>query len=682
MRNSTKYVSIMLGLAFCLSVISAQTVSAADNYNVKGEHQPYFHGFNAQQLKDWSPTTDDTAKYFRSTVTLQPRNQPDVATQAQPTLQNNAQLLTLSGDYGDPGYGYEAGIPDFTRTVAAFSRNVFQFWQYVDYYASWNGTPIAGSDYEAIRANKNVTYGVVNYPNPAYTDAAHRNGVKSLGSWFWPRDETFSEWVEQTADGRFPVADKMIELAQYMNFDGYFINQEATISAQDAQHLQKMLVYLKHKAPQLYVQFYDSLTKEGQLHYVNGFDESNSYWVQAENGAAADSLFMNYAWNKQRLANGNQHAKTIGLDPLQVMYAGTENQKYGFNPPYDPRAVFANKREPLASWALFGSDFVYSRLPANNLKMSNQTLISQREREYWSGPRQNPTETGRLTDENSSPYPDEGVPNDANNAAHWDGVADFIAEKTVIEHEPFVSHFNTGHGTAFFANGEKVSENEWSNIGIQDILPSWQWWSTGKVSVAYDYSTAWDGGSSLRLQNKGGQTEVNVYKTDKIIKATDVLQVAAQTTGELATNITLYFKDTLKQPVNLPLKSTSKWQEQTIDLSPYQGRELGKISVTANTKTTGTINLGKLAVIAPTSMATEPAFSVAKWYQPTGEAFVKANMNKALAYYDVYDDNHHFIGRINTADSYLDKIPSLTQKLVVYPVSKQGERLKEIAISL
>lgn len=144
-------------------------------------------------------------------------------------------------------------MPDFTRTVDAYSRNVFQFWQYVDYYASWNGVPIEGTSYSDIKENQNLTYGVVNYPNPAYTDAAHRNGVKSLGAWFWPRKENFSKWVVQKEDKSFPVADKMIALARYMNFDGYFINQEATISKKDAQQLQAMLVYFKKKAPDLYI---------------------------------------------------------------------------------------------------------------------------------------------------------------------------------------------------------------------------------------------------------------------------------------------------------------------------------------------------------------------------------------------------------------------------------------------
>lgn len=84
----------------------------------------------------------------------------------------------------------------------SFSRNVLKFWQYQDIYAAWHGLPVYGSPEEERQ------YGVVNLPNPAYTDAAHRNGVISLGGWFWPRDTDFGELVEETEDGRFPSPTK------------------------------------------------------------------------------------------------------------------------------------------------------------------------------------------------------------------------------------------------------------------------------------------------------------------------------------------------------------------------------------------------------------------------------------------------------------------------------------------
>ena len=660
-----------------------QIGQAADNYSVKGENQPYFHGFNAEQMLNWSPETDKTAKYFRSNTPLEKRNAPFAATQAQPQLRNDATLLTLTGDYGDPGYGTKKGIPDFTRTVDSYSRHVFQFWQYIDYYASWNGMPIDGTNYEDIENNQQLTYGVVNYPNPAYTDAAHRNGVKSLGGWFWPRQEIFSKWVVQNTDGSFPIADKMIALARYMNFDGYFINQEATISKEDAHQLQTMLVYFKQQAPDLYIQFYDSLTKDGQLNYVDGFDATNSYWVQAENGSAADSIFMNYAWNKERLERGNQYAKSIGLKPLEVMFAGTENQKYGFNPPYDPRQIFTNKEKPLASWALFGSDFVYSRYPGDNLEKGNQAEINTRERKYWSGPKQNPTQTGRTTEKNSSPYPDHGYPNDANNAAHWDGVANFIAEKTSIKKLPFVTNFNTGHGIGFYNDGQSVSTREWSNIGIQDILPTWQWWKEGKTQVSYIYTNAWNGGSSLEIKDVQKQAIVHLFKVDTILNDQEDLILQAIVPKSAKVQVLLYFKDDLTKPVAFPIENSAQWRKTTIRLSEYQNREIGKISMSVENTGTKSVLVGQLGIVPENNHLTgSPAFTVDRYLKSSGEAFVHATIAEDVLYYDVTDQKGRFITRINSEDSYLNHIPADTTSLIVQPVTKSYQKYEKLTVPL
>lgn len=156
---------------------------------------------------------------------------------------------------------------------------MLNFWQYTDLYGSWHGLPVDGSSVT------NPEFGVINLPNPAYTDAAHRNGVLSLGGWFWPRaGQNFSDWVEKKPDGSFPVADKMIEMAQYFGFDGYFINQEASISKENAQKLMEMIKYLRAKAPEgFHLQWYDSLSVDGRVSYVNGFSSSNAPWI-VDNG--------------------------------------------------------------------------------------------------------------------------------------------------------------------------------------------------------------------------------------------------------------------------------------------------------------------------------------------------------------------------------------------------------------
>lgn len=72
-------------------------------------------------------------------------------------------------------------------------------------------------------------------------------------------------------------------------------------------------------------------------------------------------------------------------------------------------------------------------------------------------------------------------------------MADFIAERSVISGTAFYTNFNTGHGVQYFKNGAVSKDEEWTNINIQDILPTWQWWITStddtKLTADFDYGT-------------------------------------------------------------------------------------------------------------------------------------------------------------------------------------------------
>ncbi len=71
-------------------------------------------------------------------------------------------------------------------------------------------------------------------PSPDVIDAGHRNGVPVLGTIFYnwsssiEDQEKFVSSMRQDPDGSFPVARKLVDMAKYYGFDGYFINQETT----------------------------------------------------------------------------------------------------------------------------------------------------------------------------------------------------------------------------------------------------------------------------------------------------------------------------------------------------------------------------------------------------------------------------------------------------------------------
>lgn len=131
-------------------------------------------------------------------------------------------------------------------------------------------------------------------------------------------------------------------------------------------------------------------------------------------------------------------------------------------------------------------------------------------------------------------------------AEAWHGFSQFLADRTIILDFPFVTHFNPGIGHDFFVDGVSVGMGDWSNRGIQCILPTWRWTviregetrnhpslpdgvaaGTGTADIAgtgnpdnwevtpsFDTTRAWWGGASLRLEgNATARNEVRLYST-------------------------------------------------------------------------------------------------------------------------------------------------------------------------
>lgn len=633
--------------------------------------QPIMYGYNVASLINWSPTTEKYAKYHRSRVPLAKRIPAFSATQANPALSAEPQVMNLSADYDKQ--------PDFFRHGDEFCRNLLKFWQYTDYYGAWQGMPLENSPTGTEEDDR--LYGVLNIPNPAYTDAAHRNGVLSLGCWFWPREEDFSAFVAQNEDGSFPIADKMIEMALYFGFDGYFMNQEATISEEDSHQLEKMLKYFQEKAPDYFhLQWYDTILLDGNLRYQNQFNEKNADWLlDAEGKVVNDSMFINYAFNEERISNSAKYAKELGLDPYQTLFPGTENDKYGYNPPYDTRSMFPENKPAHTGWGLFGTDFVWNRYE-NKFDPKAQDEVYLREKRYWSGPLEDPTDlVGRTL---YKPYKDPFHEVDRENYKKWDGVAHYIPARSVIGSYPFVTRFNTGQGQAFFLKGQEASEQEWHNASIQDLLPSWQWWiqrfdengvslddriavSERPLQPSYDYKTAYDGGSSLKVSGSlkpAEKTELRLFKTQLAVDKEVELALTFQTTKaneHCQLEVGFIFEDAPRQFewVTIDAKAFNQWQTEKVSLAAFAGRTIATIGLRFSTTVESDyeVLIGELALTenpTPTPQA------------PTGFTVDEAHINGTEAslflswdftaediwFYDIYrpleNGAKEFLGRI------------------------------------
>ena len=343
-------------------------------------------------------------------------------------------------------------------------------------YASWHGMPTAGVpvdyyDPDLDWKEKWFEFGAVNLPNPGYTNAAHANGVRSLGCVFFSPndrgDQAYSELLQRDADGGFPAAAKLIEVAKYYGFDGYFINQEDAVAQADIPTYKKFLKQLRDGG--MYVQWYDSVdNSSGRISYQNEFNSVNAPFVRdSAEGDVSDSIFLNYWWNKTKLTRSKTYAKGLGLDPRKSVFAGVEAGMYQFDQPYDLDNNLDADGAPMNGIATLGADFVSSDY-AKKTDDKAQSAVFDRERRWWTGSSQ-----GSTTPE-----------------GNWKGVSKYIAERSVIKGSTFATSFNTGHGLSTWSDGKLSNDAEWGNINLQDIPVTWQWWidaASSPLKADFDY---------------------------------------------------------------------------------------------------------------------------------------------------------------------------------------------------
>lgn len=711
-----KTLIVTISALFTLQASFSSTALAGDTLpytgsSATGLNQPIQHGYTANDILEWEPETDKDAEMLRSRVPLQERNQAFAATQANPALSPDTQMFNLAGDYGN-------AFMDSTAYTNKFGQYTFPYWQYVDYYSYWHG--MASADVPKDLYNPSLPwyerwfeFGVLNIPNPAYTNAAHKNGVKSLGVIFFSSNDrgpqTYTQMLVKDKDGNFPVAEKLIEIAQYYGFDGYFFNQEESsgVAVKDIPTYKEFLKVMRDSG--LYVQWYDSVhNTTGRTRYENEFTAVNSPFVKdSQYGDLAHSIFLNYLWGKQKMENSKAHAESLGLNPLETVFAGVEAGGDRFNKHRnDLRNNLDSNGKPMNSIALLGADFTHHGLDEDlggedTMRRSNsdyQWMSFIRDRAWWTGPNQDPTNTGR--------NPNVSLSDVAAKGDNWDGVAAFIAERSVIQGSNFVSNFNLGRGLAYYVNGKVSNSEEWSNINIQDIPITWQWWmeTSGTPLQAdfdfgpnynagqrYDYKKvgAYNGGNSLVVNGTlDAENFLRLYKTDLQVKEGSKFTISYYKTSQddsSVMSIGLIFKDNPEKVVKVEVpqsgKKTDGWKTANLDLSKYAGSEIAAFGIVFDNGEQEKIenyqvNIGQVKISdgsiekpkAPTGL------QITKALRDSNEMYISWNLNgyDDVKQYNVYN-NGAYVGGIYDEVYYIKNLKGLSGEIAVTAVSQDGQ---------
>ncbi|WP_242674147.1 endo-beta-N-acetylglucosaminidase [Bifidobacterium longum] len=352
----------------------------------------------------------------------------------------------------------------------------------------------------------------------------------------------------------------------------------------------------------IYIQWYDSATYPGGgVGYQDMFNGSNSPYVQdTDKGKISDSIFLNYWFSGNMLKDSAAHAESFGIDPKYAVFAGIESGQKKFDS-IGSNAGYMNVNlddtgKPYVSLAALGTDFV-SRELGDDKKVypKYQNQVFDRERRLWTGSSTGEKGTTDIADN----YIDDGTSNDG-----WKGFASQIAECSVVGGSMFSTSFNTGHGLEWRDGGERTSDQQWGNINLQDILPTWQWWidaDSDPLQADFDYGKdyeavprfkytkvgGYEGGDSLVLSGKlSNDNTIRLYKTDLDVAAGSKIDLTYNKLNsddsKLQLGLILAGDPETVVPVDVTDGSAGNgWKTASVDLSQYAGKKIATLKLYA-----------------------------------------------------------------------------------------------------
>ena len=551
---------------------------------------PIGPAFTVDTLLSWEPTNDPDSDYSRSVVPLADRYTGfTVNDYANPDAKLMVCSLANSKHDATNAQGQES-----------FSSYAFNYWQYATSFVYWSGSK----------------RGQVVVPTGEFTDAAHTNGVPVMGTIFFDWGGN-SSVVENFVRNYRSVADKLIEVMEYYGFDGYFFNEETAVDYTTAGNLRSMIAYMRQQKPNMLIGWYDSITDSGNLSYQDAVNGYNSGWVSA----GVNEFFMNYNWTTQDVNTTVSTMQNLGKSQYEA-FAGLDVQQNCMNTNFSSNYLLNNNNKLKLSLALY--------CPNSTMGLSGDGAdFHEVERQF---------------------YVNGGDPRSTSSSG-WAGMSRFFADHTTIISAPFVTNFNSGHGKAFYIDGVKSRDAEWSYQSVQDVMPTWTWIidSNGqKLSGAYDFEDAYNGGSSIKFYGSLTANKPNnimLYSTNLDINGSTNIAVTAKNDRGLMKLVAYYGDSSTSSYANCQKAtfaldaSSGGWTTSNVSLASLSGKKLYAIGFeiggTSNVSDYQ-VNIGRLAVTdseaAAASASNARLEEIIYLDAYTAEARIKWNGNNASSY--------------------------------------------------
>ena len=376
-----------------------------------------------------------------------------------------------------------------------WDQEVFSMWSYMDHWGDWTSP-----------------FGWV--PG-AFSDVAHKNGVAVSGLASVP-NAAISEGWKACFEGLISLGyQKVGDFLYYHGVNGLGYNSEWSgwSPARLSTMHQNLLSYMNQKGDNIFENiWYNGVTDSGSLQFDHALSSS-------PNIMKGCSMFMNYNWvSESRMAENINTVKGLGRSPF-VIYAGMDQQggqpKSGANYP-----TLANYQYSIGLWGAHSHNMFWEgRGNAGTTVDATQRYYLDLTEKWYTGGSLNPAIKQEIqTNRNHRP------------TDSWAGISAMMSARSVLSwdlnEEPFYTFFNIGNGKFFNWKGERVSDNEWYSIGIQDYMPTWRWWwapsflqkdvtaGSTNMNAAITWDDAYMGGSCIKINGTTTKEYIHLFKTN------------------------------------------------------------------------------------------------------------------------------------------------------------------------
>ncbi|KAM9457958.1 cytosolic endo-beta-N-acetylglucosaminidase [Clarias gariepinus] len=318
---------------------------------------------------------------------------------------------------------------------------VFYHWNYIDIFNYFS-------------------HHMVTVPPAMWTNAAHKHGVLSLGTFIteWKQGGEICEVFLAGEEQYRSVADKLVQIAHGYGFDGWLINIENVLTEGSVKHMAPFLRYLTEQmheqVPGSLVIWYDSVLEDGSLKWQNQLNNSNRVFFDA-----CDGIFTNYNWTETSLEDMAMDSAAQGR--LADIYVGIDVFARGevVGGMFETNKALEMVRKYGLSTAIFAPGWVY--------ECHDKVDFPKNQDKFW----------GLLSDYLYIHHPECPL--------------------------PFVSSFCQGYGKSFYWRGKIEQDRTWMNLSAQELQPLYvkkKLEQGGCIQTRACSEEVWTGGSSLLLE--------------------------------------------------------------------------------------------------------------------------------------------------------------------------------------